>query len=80
MCSASSNVPGLLLCSVDTEGLHHQHLFSLFNLTPICSTALQVYNFFIVNMYKGSELSGHAVIRQWSGTCQPVISCLALDR
>ena len=56
MCSASSNVPGLLLCSVDTEGLHHQHLFSLFNLTPICSTALQVYNFFIVNMYKDWNL------------------------
>ena len=56
MCSASSNVLGLLLCSFVTEGFHHQHLISLFNLTPVRSTALQAYNFFIVNMYKDWNL------------------------
>ena len=42
--------------AVVVHGLHHQHLISLFNLTPVRSTALQAYNFFIVNMYKDWNL------------------------
>ena len=71
--------------AVVVHGLHHQHLISLFNLTPVRSTALQAYNFFIVNMYKDWNLwatydSRYYDIRQWvvrSGSHQAVVRHLS---